>query len=276
VRRRRHTERGRELRREILRSQSDPPSFHLAELDELRHYGTGHVARNREPDPYAGAARPDDRRVDADQLAAQIDQRTAGVAGIDRGIGLNEIFIAFDVETRAAERADDPRSHRLTEPEWIADRHHVVAHPQCIRIAQCQGLQVLALDFQQSDVGGRIASYQLALQPAPVLERDRDLLRVLDHVMIGEHVAAACVDDDTRARRDLRPGLLRQPEEAAEKRIPQHRIVLLGRARQHSDVHHSGRHLLEQRCERGHLAIDGDRRYPGIGAQWAQTAHQQQ
>ena len=34
-------------------------------------------------------------RVDADQLAAQVDERAAGIAGVDRRVGLDEIFVAF-------------------------------------------------------------------------------------------------------------------------------------------------------------------------------------
>ena len=39
----------------------------------------------------AGLAK--DRRVDSDHFAAQIDQRTAGIAGIDRRVGLNEVVV---------------------------------------------------------------------------------------------------------------------------------------------------------------------------------------
>ena len=31
------------------------------------------------------------RRVDADHFAARVDQRAAGVAGIERGVGLNDV-----------------------------------------------------------------------------------------------------------------------------------------------------------------------------------------
>jgi hypothetical protein len=39
--------------------------------------------------------------VDADQFAAQIDQRTTGVAGVDRGVGLDEVLVAVDAQPAA-------------------------------------------------------------------------------------------------------------------------------------------------------------------------------
>ena len=52
----------------------------------------------------------DDRGVDADQLAAQVDQRAAGVAGVDRRVGLDELLVA-----RRRRRAERPTA--LTMPE---------------------------------------------------------------------------------------------------------------------------------------------------------------
>ena len=60
------------------------------------------------PMPILPPLRGEDRGVDAHQLAAQIHQRAAGVAGIDGGVGLNEILVAVRVDAGAAERADDP------------------------------------------------------------------------------------------------------------------------------------------------------------------------
>ena len=37
-------------------------------------------------------------RVDADELAAQVDERAAGIAGVDRRIGLDEVLVALRVD----------------------------------------------------------------------------------------------------------------------------------------------------------------------------------
>ena len=67
------------------------------------------------------------RGVDADQFAAQIHQRAAGIAGIDGGVGLDEVLVAVGVDAGAAERADDARGHRVLQAERIADGDHIVA-----------------------------------------------------------------------------------------------------------------------------------------------------
>ena len=51
------------------------------------------------------------------------DERAARVAGIDRRVGLDEVFVALDVDAAAAEGAHDARRRRLTEAERIADRN---------------------------------------------------------------------------------------------------------------------------------------------------------
>ena len=51
-----------------------------------------HVDWDREADADVAAGARDDRGVDADELAVQVDERAAGVAGIDRRVGLNEVL----------------------------------------------------------------------------------------------------------------------------------------------------------------------------------------
>jgi hypothetical protein len=65
--------------------------------------------------------------VDADDLAVGADQRPAGVAVVDGGVGLDR---AADRRARgrgdgAVQRGDDPGGERLGEAERAADRQHV-------------------------------------------------------------------------------------------------------------------------------------------------------
>ena len=64
------------------------------------------------------------------RLPAGVDQRAAGVAGVDRGVGLDEVLEGVDAEAGAAERRDDAAGHRLADAEGIADREHHVADAQ--------------------------------------------------------------------------------------------------------------------------------------------------
>ena len=70
------------------------------------------------------------------RLPAASTSAPPGVAGIDRGVGLDEILEAVDAEMVAAERADDPRGHRVAEAERIADREHDVADLHTVECAE--------------------------------------------------------------------------------------------------------------------------------------------
>ena len=60
-------------------------------------------------------------------MAFVIDQRAAGVAGVDGGVGLDEVFDLLDAQPAAAGGADDALRHRLADAEGIADGEHDVA-----------------------------------------------------------------------------------------------------------------------------------------------------
>src|SRR5690606_8109375 len=78
----------------------------------------GRRDREAQPDAAPRGARGADGRVDADDLALQVDQRAAGVARVDRGVGLDERLepvVAQDA-LLAPDRADDPRGDGLLEP----------------------------------------------------------------------------------------------------------------------------------------------------------------
>ena len=80
----------------------------------LGHERAGDVDRDREADALGVAG---GGGVDADDLSARIEQRAAAVAGVDRGVGLDEV--AQDVagldRDGAAKRRDDPAGDRVGE-----------------------------------------------------------------------------------------------------------------------------------------------------------------
>ena len=58
---------------------------------------------------HIAAGLTDDGRINAYQFATHVDQCAARVAWIDRGICLNEIFVAVALYAVATQRADDAR-----------------------------------------------------------------------------------------------------------------------------------------------------------------------
>ena len=72
------------------------------------------------------------------RLAGHVDQRAAGVAGIDRGVGLDEELVVGDADLGARQRRDDAVGHGLADAERIADRQHHVADLQLVGIAELE------------------------------------------------------------------------------------------------------------------------------------------
>src|SRR5262249_52401031 len=71
---------------------------------------------NGEADPLIAAAQRLDRGVDADDPALEVDERAAGVARVDGGVGLDQVLVGRQAET-APLAADDPRGHRARQAE---------------------------------------------------------------------------------------------------------------------------------------------------------------
>ena len=88
------------------------------------------VDRNRKTDTLiAAAVTRQDGGVDADELAARVNQSAARIAGINRGVSLDEIFKTLDLSTQAAAGStDNAHGHGAVQAERVADREHHVAY----------------------------------------------------------------------------------------------------------------------------------------------------
>ncbi len=99
------------LLRQILRHDADPAADDAAVGDDVAEHAAHHVHRNGEADALDADVLGDDGGVDADQRAARIDQRAAGVAEVDGRVGLDEVLERRDAELLAAHRAHDAVRH---------------------------------------------------------------------------------------------------------------------------------------------------------------------
>src|SRR6266446_4580592 len=177
----------------------------------------------READPFIAAAAGDDGGVDAHHFPREIDQRAPGIAGIDCRVGLQESLelMPCSADALAILGADDSGGNRRLQTKWAANRQNPVAHLHAVRVAKLGGRQILVgfnLDHRKvgvfihaNDLGGvfrlRIAA-QLHL----------DLGGLLDHVIVGENVAALVHDDPgTEAALGLRRPILAAVKEAVEE-----------------------------------------------------------
>jgi len=71
---------------DVLAGDADPAAAHAAVLEELRDDEFCGVDSDGEAEALRGH---DGGGVDADDLAARVDERTAGVAGVEGGVGLD-------------------------------------------------------------------------------------------------------------------------------------------------------------------------------------------
>jgi hypothetical protein len=168
---------------------------------ELRRHLEGRVDGDREADSAALAP-----RVDADDVAVQVDEGPSRGAAVDHGVGLDEVVQQVrDLEVPAHGR-DDSQGDGAVESVGVADRQHPLpdAH-RAPRAEGRRGQRGFGLHAQQGDVGLLVRADELGgvLLLAPG-DADRDLLGLLDHVFVGQDVAV-------RAHHDARPRHLAAP-----------------------------------------------------------------
>ena len=85
-------------------------------------------------------------------MSAGVDQRAAGIAGVDRRVRLDEVFEAVDAELVTAKRADDSHRNGAAEAERIADGEHDVAHLNGFGRGECDRGQVVAIGFENREI----------------------------------------------------------------------------------------------------------------------------
>ncbi len=151
--------------------------------------------------------RTEDGGVDPDDLAVGVEQRPAGVAEVDRGVGLDVVLEAprgrVGGQARAVLGGDDAHRDGLVEVERIADGHDPLADADAIRVAQRQRRQALLdIDLQKGEIRRRILPDEPGGVLFLVVDPDLDLVGALDDVVI-RHDVAVFRDDEAGASLDF-------------------------------------------------------------------------
>ena len=102
------------------------------------------VDRRREPD--TDVRRPRGVGIDCgihpDNLAADVQERPAGIPRIDRRVGLQHVLPpAVDAAEWPAERRDDPHRHGVAQIERIPDGYDPVTRLHLLRVPELGFLQ---------------------------------------------------------------------------------------------------------------------------------------
>ncbi len=141
----------RDRRRHFLDRDTKIRAGHVSIVHDLVHDGSGEVDGHRETDSLIAARSfGENGGVDADQFAAVVHERAAGVAGIDRRVGLDEVFIVFDAEAGSPRGADDAHRHGLADAIGVADGEHDVADLQLVGVADGDGGEIGRVDFDDA------------------------------------------------------------------------------------------------------------------------------
>jgi hypothetical protein len=267
----RQTEALGDLRRHVGDVHAHHGALDRAGGDEL----LGDVAREIDGHREADALRVRvDRRVDADDLAADVAQRTTRVAEVDAGVGLDKVLVVGrateDVEVGATHRAHDADRDRAAQiAERIADGDRPVTDAELVRVAERQHRQVATLDLDHGHVGGRVGADDGGLELAAVVERDLDVIGVLDDMVVRQDATARVEDEAQAGRRHALLARRTLPEEATHHLLRRIVAVLVADLLGHIDEHDGRQRLADETHER---ALGQGRRRGGNDATWASAA----
>src|SRR5215831_7621732 len=193
--------------RHHLHVDPDTSANHLA-FTQLRQQVSNRIDGHGEADADVSLrlAVADDRRVHADDFAADVQQRSPGVAGVDRRVGLQHLVrSSVGYLERALGCADHADADRVRQAERVADGHHPVARLHLRRVAEFRLRQRrfrMFHELNQRAVGERVASDDLGGVGVFVIQIQThlDLDRVFDDVVVGED-EAVLADDEAGACR---------------------------------------------------------------------------
>src|SRR5260221_7273017 len=155
----------------------------------LRNDLVVHTDRGRgrqcEADALVTTAAGDDGGVDADHFSGQIDQRAAGVAGVNRRVGLQESLelVSGAADARAIFRADGSRGDRSLQSEGTADGQHPIADLHAVGVAELGRRQVLVgfnLDDRQVGIFINADNFRGLLRLVVAVQLHLDLGGMLD------------------------------------------------------------------------------------------------
>src|SRR5690606_11321941 len=153
-----------------------------------------------------------ERHGNAVQFAVDVEQRTAGVAGIDAGVGLDQILVHLRVGDLhvAVQSADHAASNGLLVAVGIAHSNHRLTQHQIARRADADRAELgFRLDLDDGQVVLRVFGQPLGGIDPAVVQRDLNAFHALDYVRVGEDVAAF-IDDQAGAHAVDAAGRLRQ------------------------------------------------------------------
>jgi hypothetical protein len=192
----------------MLCTRSDNPNSrdrHSSIAYQFARYAIDHVDRYRKA--YSGR-RPgtgDDRARHADQPAGAVEQGAAGIARVDRRIGLDDAadLVGCGGRQPPVQRADDAGRERLLKAIGITDGECLLPDLEVRRAANRYRLErrPQALELKHSEVIGRRHADHARIHEFTGRQSRADPVSPLDDMVVGDHVSGR-VPGDSRAGLD--------------------------------------------------------------------------
>ena len=174
-------------------TQPGPDQFALAHRG-IDNSGD-HLDRDGETDPVRSSRARENHGVHTDQLAIHIDQRAAGIARIDRRVGLDEGGKISLADIGASQRRHNAGGHGLADTEGVADRQDKITDLDIAAHVKGQDRQgFIGLNPQDCQIGGLVGQQDLGRELAAVGQDHPQLGGAGDHMVIG-HDYAGRVND---------------------------------------------------------------------------------
>src|SRR5690606_33619198 len=135
-----------------------------------------------------------DSCINANEFTLKIDQSSTTIAGIDRGVGLDEgLYLQVIAIPEYADvsgfSAHDSCCDRRVQVERIANSEYPFSRTYAVGISIFDEGKIMCLNFQQRKVGGRVRSYQLGKVTLVVAHHDFNVRCFCNDVMVGHNIA---------------------------------------------------------------------------------------
>jgi len=204
----------------VIKTDAEVTVIDAAVLHQLLGGGADDLRGDGEAGTGKGSAVGDDEGVDSDELAVGVDQSSAGVTGVDGGVGLDEaagFTGVVGVGVGTIDGADDAAGDgELEVAEGASEGEDGLAGLQLAGVAPGDAGQLTGIHFDDGKVGEFIDTDDLSAKNPAIVERDLDLGGSVDDVAVGDDVSVGG-DDDPAADAVLDLRLLRHAALTAEE-----------------------------------------------------------
>ncbi len=174
---------------------ADPARYQLALVGRGEEHAH-HFRWDGKADAVGGPGAAENGGGHADQPALRIEQRAAAVAGIDRGIGLNEELPIRYADAGARQAGHDAGGHGLANTERIADGHRDIPNldPVAVGHANHRQHRTFGIDLEQREIEAGIGKQDLGLELAAITQRHQYLIGAFDDMIVGDDQAIGAND----------------------------------------------------------------------------------